>query len=319
MSYTSATLASGGTAYFDGSFTTPVEVALPRIEYPYPDDTSTRQITRRYWVRSGSYVASSIAPNTTDATFTLAVLTEERIVGDPGADLYEIERIYNEVPSPRQDYETYVYTYPGSNQSLFTGNSTVTLTGASYCTTTRELTWSSPTFAPGQKIRVFPTISAATFATASGTLLVASTYVPASPLNTVGASGDAISYSSSLFTNRSFSVTGLRAITVTASITRRNPVQINALTRIETDFWLLGNGSLASFSSPDQIGIAQQFQVVNAFTGEPQDYLQPNTSPSVAEYVELMAEGAEIVAAETLLQQWRGNIYQRSTRYVKAR
>ena len=28
---------------------------------------------------------------------------------------------------------------------------------------------------------------------------------------------------------------------------------------------------------------------------------------------------AEIAAADTQLQQWRGNIYQRSTRYVKAR
>jgi hypothetical protein len=321
MSYTTDTLASGGRAYFDGSFTVPTEVALPRIEYPFPEDTSTRQISRRLWVRSGSYSASSIATNTTDATFTAAVLTEERIVGEPGADLYEIERVYNEIPNPFREYETTVYSYPGLNQALLTTGTSITLTGVSYCHTTSSITWSSPTFPTLTNLRIQATFSTPVV-TVAGRIYTGSRRNATIIEQITNPSGSGISYQQPLWSDQIAGTTVIstaRAVTGGVNIARRNPFQDLVLSRVENDFIVVGSGSFASISSADSIAIAEPFRVVNAYTGQEQEYIAVNTNPSIAEYSAMVNESQFLATSDTAVDRWRGNIYRRRTRYVPAR
>ena len=310
MSYASATLASGGTAYFDGSFTVPVEVALPRIDYPFPDDTSTRQITRKYWVRSGSYSASSIATNTTDSVYTLAYLTEERIVGDPGADLYEFERVYNEVPKLRQYYESYVFPYPGSNRSQVAGTvGSSILSGITYNGGTGVFTWSSPTFGIGENAQI---VIRAVGVTQVGGIVVTQDLTQSAFFKVAITNGY---QGPRAYAGSSILISSASGFTFGAGIFTRDPQQRATVSRVVEDYQLFGVGS--ALCSPSSITPTQVFRVIDQTAAET-DYLDTTTIPTISDYVDMIQLREEVQAESTILEQWRGNIYVIRNRTIPA-
>jgi hypothetical protein len=89
------------------------------------------------------------------------------------------------------------------------------------------------------------------------------------------------------------------------------------------DYFLVGPGG--DFADPSQIPIlpAQQY-----YLGSPTltlDYLADSppfnqaTSPSRSAYLAMVDAGAEIVAEDSSIQRWMGNIWERVTRYIVAR
>lgn len=115
----------------------------------------------------------------------------------------------------------------------------------------------------------------------------------------------------------------------------RQPLTKKVTSRLHHNFFLVGTNG--SYSDPDLIPIipAQRYTYgsyfaagnpgwVNLLNDLPDKILWPNsgypdgTSPTVEQYKAMVAAGAEIVAEDSIVRHWKGKIYERITRYVRA-
>lgn len=312
MSYASYTLPGGGTAYADGDYSTASEIfPSPLITYPIEQDQSAYEVRRRYLIRRSSY--SPEALNTADATYTTAYLVAETPVGNPGADLLEFERVYATIPQPRDEYEGYVYEYPASTPTV----STLTWESmgvSSYCAVTGQL--------------VFTGLSSATIGDR-----ISYAYSIAYDILTAGSSynssysytrtGSALMYAASTITVSRIITTGTLANVSLTNLRgavgntrgRRSTLIKAVASRIAVDYWL--PGVTASITTPADIDLQTAFRVLSS-QGEPTTTVGANTNPSATEYQTLVDNGEELVAEDTQLTRYRGNIYERRTRFVVA-
>jgi hypothetical protein len=106
----------------------------------------------------------------------------------------------------------------------------------------------------------------------------------------------------------------------------RIPITLRVTSRLQHDFFLVG--ATGQYAAPNAIPViaAQRYVHGSAFGanagGDVPDRILWNatnwTVPTIADFKALIAAGAEIVAEDSDLRRWRGNIYLRVTRYIKA-
>jgi hypothetical protein len=322
MSYSVITLAGGGFAYFDGSLTTPQEVfPSPRVEYPFPGDQLTRVIRRRYHVLQSSYCPAAL--DQTDSVYTLAYLVSDIPVQELPGGVWEIERTFAEVPTPQQEFESYVFAFPGLSASVVAVTGTITtLTGAAYNATTGILSWSSPSVVTGQQIVGRMTgqwgYQVSGFA---GTI----TYPINQTFSRQAISPTAVNIGARyVISNRNvtLSTSGISASAFTATlpqISSRKPVQLAGVSRIEDVYFLAGNSPAAAYSLPSDVESLQVFAVRQRYGALETETVTVFTDPSLNEYAEMIATEEEIVAEESRVERYLGNIYRRRTRYMKAK
>jgi len=85
--------------------------------------------------------------------------------------------------------------------------------------------------------------------------------------------------------------------------------------RISVDYFL--PGVTASISTPPDIPLDTRFRVLDS-QGQETTTLGTNTQPTLTEYLAIVTNGGEIVAEDSQLERYRGNIYERRTRYIRA-
>jgi hypothetical protein len=322
MSYSVITLAGGGFAYLDGSLTTPQEVfPSPRVEYPFPGDQLTRVIRRRYHVLASSYCPAAL--DQTDSVYTLAYLVSDIPVQELPGGVWEIERTFAEVPTPQQEFESYVFAFPGLSNSLVsvTGSRNV-LTGAAYNPTTGILSWSDPSVITGQQVIGRMTGEWSYQVVGQSSVI---TYPIDQPFSRKAISPTAINVGPKfVLSNREVTLgtSGISASAFTAVLTGlsfRNPVQLASVSRIEDVYFLAGSSTGAAYSLPEDIETLQQFKVRQLYGGLEVESVGLFTDPTLAEYSEMIASQSEIVAEESRVERYLGNIYRRRTRYMKAK
>jgi hypothetical protein len=339
MSYSVITLAGGGFAYLDGSLTTPQEVfPSPRVEYPFPGDQLTRVIRRRYHVLQSSYCPAAL--DQTDSVYTLAYLVSDIPVQELPGGVWEIERTFAEVPTPQQEWESYVFAFPGFLNRTTIGGVTVTasfapaplltLTGAAYNPQTGILSWSAPTFSVGRFVVGRMTGS---WGYQTSGLYGTITYPINQPFSRPTLSETSINVGNKIvISNRSvfLSSSGISASVFGASafcsssstapfVQPRQPIQIAAVSRIEDVYYLSGSVTGAAVSLPEDIDTLQVFAVKQNPSGLVLEFLDRNTVPSDRDYFEMMLKEQEIVVEESRVERYLGNIYRRRTRYMKAK
>lgn len=95
--------------------------------------------------------------------------------------------------------------------------------------------------------------------------------------------------------------------------------------RAQHDFFLVGPEAYCDYATPQEIPIIPEQTYYRATSTQTTDYLNDGpptfteaSNPSRTDYESWIATGSEIVAQASTLERWQGNIYRRTTIYIKA-
>ena len=76
-------------------------------------------------------------------------------------------------------------------------------------------------------------------------------------------------------------------------------------------------GVTANITTPEDIAVAQPFRPIVESTGVEVDFLNDFTAPSVSQYRDFIVNG-ELLVISSDVRRYKGNIYERVTKYVRA-
>lgn len=100
----------------------------------------------------------------------------------------------------------------------------------------------------------------------------------------------------------------------------RRPFDLTVTSRMQYDYFITGSGQ--TYTTPQAIptNIRQRYYITAYGPTIPIDgpFLGSATTPTKTAYVSLVSNGTEIIAEDSHLERWKGNIFVRATRYVVA-
>lgn len=110
--------------------------------------------------------------------------------------------------------------------------------------------------------------------------------------------------------------------------TGRDPLTKVVLSRIENKYFLVGPGQI--YATVEDLAIAeghsaQEFPLTTNsearmyYLNDAANPGDPETIPNLTDYLAMKAAGTEIVAEDSDIKPWNGNIYRVSTRYIVAK
>lgn len=94
----------------------------------------------------------------------------------------------------------------------------------------------------------------------------------------------------------------------------RDPEVLPVPSKLQVDYFLPG----VNVTSFDAIPILVEYANIMDSTGRRTRSFTDSTTPTLSEYRAVVAAETEIVIVRSALERWKGNIFQRSTRYAKA-
>jgi hypothetical protein len=98
------------------------------------------------------------------------------------------------------------------------------------------------------------------------------------------------------------------------ALANREPFQLVVPSWISTEYFLPGVSS--GIESAADIPIMQPTPIIDHVSGNRTDTITDQTSPSLDDYFEMIRDDIKIVAEPSSLTRWRGNIWERRTRYI---
>jgi len=229
----------------------------------------------------------------------LAVLVDESPLQDLGGGIVKWTRTYATIPEQRFEFESYSYTIPGLETGTL-GPQKAILSAVN-----------------GFNITTITTAVAHGFNT--GDLILIrweNNYWPANPIikQTIGV---AVSASGSVFV-----VPLIVDSPISQFLTAQNAdigrdattEEINSM--ISYEFFLPGLSP--GISTARDIPEILKEKIIDA-NGKETDIYGSVSTPSKTEYLQRVSDGEWVIAASSSLRRWKGNIFERLTRYVKAR
>lgn len=97
----------------------------------------------------------------------------------------------------------------------------------------------------------------------------------------------------------------------------RKPATEVVSSKLEIDYFNCGPIG-GQYQTPESIEILEADSIVNNLNEETDTY-SPTTSPTLEEYLAKIAAKQWIVAESSIIRRWMGQIYERSTRLVRAK
>lgn len=306
----SATYYAGGTVTYytaagQPAFNTVATVGLPQWEKVLPVPNNKVLFRQRFMQTAASYTPLAYdTPYPADGTFgvptsTTYYLVSEENFNDQRGGVLMWDRVYCAVPTAWTEPEEYAFNYPAFSGSQTVGT-TYTVTAIAASGTYYSIS-SSLTFSTGDSL--FVNVSF----TRSGIGWRVANYVQALG----GVSGTNVLVGSIFGGTGSF--TSVSGYIGKASPARSVPKAYVVPSNILNEY------ALSSITTLDQtLPIVPQFVVIDN-TGIETDVITTTTTPTNANYVSMVANGTQIVAAASTRRRFLGNIYVRSTRYVPAK
>jgi len=95
----------------------------------------------------------------------------------------------------------------------------------------------------------------------------------------------------------------------------RNPFSHQVSSSLQIDYFLPGVSS--GIASPFEIPIFEPIEILDG-DGRVTQSFTASTSPTTAEWRTRVSNGDQVVAERSIIRQFMGNIYERTTRYVRA-
>ena len=282
--------------HIQGDFTVPIETGTPTRNYPLPSVPTAVDFTVPFMVLESYFVAPQL-DTPRDFSGQRAYLTSVSDLKDEGGGIVSYSSTWSTIPDSHTDFELYPVRLPG-----FTGQSAgalVNITGAYNSSGLTIITAASGTFSSGDVLAV-------TYETplAVGNPTIARYTVPR--IARSGTTGthvvvDVISEPLGVSTWVSVAKIG----------GNRDPYTENLRTFLKHDYFLPGVSPGISF--PSDIPISDKPIYVD-FYGNSTETLSTISSPTVAQYRAQAVAGSLVVTEQSALNQWRGNIWKRTTR-----
>lgn len=305
----SATYYAGGavtyyTAAGQPAFNTVATIGLPIWEKVLPVPNNKVAFRQRFMQTAASYTPLAYdTPYPADGTYgvptsTTYYLVSEENFSDQRAGVVMWDRVYCAVPTVWTEPEEYAYTYPA-----FSGSQTV---GTTYNVTAITISGTYASVSSSLTFSVGDTLFINVAFTRSGLGWNVANYVQALG----GVSGTNVLIGSIFPGTGAFgSVNGYIG---KASPARGTPKAYIVPSSIVNEY------AFSSVTALDQtLPLIQPFSVINN-TGVETDTITTTTIPTNANWVTMVANGTQIVAATSVRRRFLGNIYVRSTRYIPA-
>lgn len=284
----------------DGDFTTASAVSATVPSYPIEGDTSAVLYSQDFVVDAQNY--SRLSLDTAHGTISGAYLVDESAPREVGGGIIRFTRTYATIPGDRDEYETYSYTVPGIgyddpltfrewvvSASTAAGSTTLTLDNAPHSFSTGD--WVSVdywVYDSGTGLFFLRQSSRDINSTTSSTIVV-----------------DEITDSYSI----------ARWNSVYLALVDRPPFQKTVMSTVSYKYYL--PGVTVGISNPSDIPILTPTLIVSS-DGVVVDTYSGTTTPSISSYRTAVSGGDTIVVEPSTLRRWRGNIWERSTRYITA-
>lgn len=281
-----------------GAGTTAVRDGVECRYFAVPHDTSTEIVEEDFIIKFDEFSATAIG--TAHATYTTFYLVEETPRIPIGGSCVRWTKVWAKIPTQRSEYESYAMRIPGlagnvlvaakviSGSSLASGEHTLTVTAHGYSVgdgliinTTYPIPGYSPSFGIANVFReVNSVVDANNFKINE---IVAPSTVTFHTAQNVG--------------------------------TRRAARTEAVNSRLQFDYYLPGVS--VGITDPDDITILQPTKIIDG-EGNEVDTYSDATTPSQSTYLSSTV-GTEVVVEESVTRRWRGELYERVTRYAEAR
>jgi hypothetical protein len=289
----------------DGNFTVARPRGQPRITTPfaYAGDSQSFFYEQDY-DQYGAYFKP--LPLGTRAQFTIGgkavtvFLVGETPTSDRGGGVVQWTRVYSVIPASREEHQQYSYTFPGLKGGTLYVPSAITASSVGASGTT--LTTAADLDA-GDTVKITYSVRAQA---GNG---VTTQYGRTVARTVLSAGGGTVTVA--LISD----IGTISFIGIVKTDVARDPVTRNVWSVVQFDYFLTGvSPGVASYRD---IPIIEPEFIYDAEAKETATYTA-ETSPTVTEYKALIAAGTWIVAEASVIRNWKGTIYERATRYVKA-
>lgn len=296
--------------FTDGDFTLATPTGRARISRPFSGagDNESRIVEIDYIQQASRFFPTYLDRSMTVVDlpeysqagyFPNAYLVEESAQEPIGSSLVKFTRTYAEIPARRTVFESYAWRRPGAEGGTYGTRKTIT-TGAQIDQTT-----------------VF---TATAHGYSSGDIIVVQLYAI---YNGTGASvtlmlkGVATVLTADTFSLPVFlddgDYSGIVWQWAIKMGMQREPETVEVASWLEIDYWLPGvTANCATFHN---IPIIPRDVILDASGGEV-DSLSDTTVPTQSAYLTLIGSKTPRVAVASVIRRYRGNIYERSTRFV---
>lgn len=293
------------TRIISGDFTTAVAVTPKLWEWPILGDDESALYRQDFMVDAASYVR--VALDTEDEDELGMYLVDESPMQLVGNGIVRFTRTYSRIPQPRvvgsgsDEIELYVATAPGLGY-------TDPITFAEYITSavnvgeTTVLTITDPPHSFNEN----DWVAIIYYAQDPGSTLILSRQVSRLVLS-VGASTVTVDRITD-----GYNIVGWQ--TIFKSLANREPFQVVVPSWISRQYFLPGVSP--GITSAADIPILEPTPIIDHVSGNRTDTITDQTSPSLTDYFIMLRDGVRVVAEPSELTRWRGNIWERSTRYI---
>lgn len=296
--------------FTDGDYTLPVRTGRERITRPFSGegDNESRVVEVEY-IQS----AAKFRPNYLDRTlhynidlhsevsedFPAAYLVEESALEPIGSTLVKFTRTYAEIPQRRYAFESYAWRRPGASGGTYGARKSIsngTQTGQTTVFTSTAHGYSTGDIIVIQLYAIFVGTGASVTLALKG---IATVLTP-----------DTFSLPVFLDEGDYSGVTWQWAVKAGM---QREPETIEVASWLEIDYWL--PGVTANCDTFHDIPIIPRDVIIDSSGGEV-DTLSDTTVPTQSAYLISIGAKTPRVAVASVIRRYRGNIYERATRYV---
>lgn len=285
--------------FYDGDFTVAEATSPRRKTFPFEGDIDSFWFEQDFVQTFADFTRLPL--DVADEEIEHAYLVEETPLQELGIGIGRWTRVYSTIPNSRVEQETFAYTVPGIAPDPFvfihviSANSTV----GSYT----RLTIGAPNFdlAVGDPVIINYT---------------ALTTTPSTMVFHRSVTRQVRAINSGAGTFDVDLITDVGTITYNIaykSEKARRPLVKVVPSFLHFDYYLPGVS--AGITTPADIPILQAAEIVLP-TGDRTDSYSSITTPTLTAYRAAVVAQTQIVVEPSVIKRWRGNIYERVTRYV---
>jgi len=284
----------------DGDLTTPQIDGPKRWLRPFDDDFSQVVFEQDYQQFEDDFAPLNL--DTPHDEILDAFLVKESEPQPLGGGVIKWTRTYSRVPASRAIFESYSWTVPGiGTEAVY---SDVNITGNSSAAGVTTLTTAtSSTATVGDSVLISYTFTDGVTGTQYGRQILKGCLTGTSgttiKVDLISEPGGTITYNT------------LRKIEP-----GRDPYTEEVWSKLQLDYFLPGVS--AGIASPEDIPIIAPLDIYDN-TGRRTTSFTSTTSPTLTNWRTRVANGELVCVVQSIPRRWMGNIYERATRYVRAK
>lgn len=288
--------------FYDGDFTEASPVSVKRKTYPFEGDTDSFYFEQDFVQTFEDF--ERLPLDVADDEIENAYLVDETPLQELGIGIGRWTRTYSTIPNSRIEQESFAYEVPGILPDPIVFVHVISSGVQPFASPYTRITIGTPNFdiAVGDLVIINYTV----VTTSPSTVFQRSITRQVRAINSGAGTFDVDLISD--IEDPIYNVT-YRFNNARGGMTRTVP------SFVHYDYYLPGVS--AGITTPADIPIIQAASIVDQ-NGDKTDKYSTLTTPTLAAYRLAVAAGTLIVAEASVVKRWKGNIYERVTRYVKS-